>query len=115
MRSGSTWQGTAPRPGYRLRYDPGIGDPLRGSGPDPELPLGPNYLAGIDLWGVWQELRCPVLVLRGEHSDVLSRETLARMRALKPGTEVLELPGIGHAPALMSDNQIAAVRAFLLR
>ena len=46
---------------------------------------------------------------------MLSRETLARMRALKPGTEVLELPGIGHAPALMSDNQIAAVRAFLLR
>jgi pimeloyl-ACP methyl ester carboxylesterase len=101
--------------GYLLRYDPGIGDPMRGGQPDPELPLGPNYLSGIDLWSVWQELRCPVLVLRGEHSDVLSRETLARMRALKPDTEVLELPGIGHAPALMSYDQTLAIREFLLR
>jgi len=42
-------------------------------------------------------------------------DTLARMRALRPDTEVLELPGIGHAPALMSYDQIAAVKAFLLR
>jgi hypothetical protein len=28
---------------------------------------------------------------------------------------VLELPGIGHAPALMSYDQIAAVKEFLLR
>jgi hypothetical protein len=37
------------------------------------------------------------------------------MQALRPDIEVLELPGIGHAPALMSDNQIEAVRAFLQR
>ena len=54
-------------------------------------------------------------MLRGAESDVLSRETLAQMRALRPGVEVLELPGIGHAPALMSYDQIAAVREFLLR
>lgn len=53
--------------------------------------------------------------LCGAESDVLSRDTLERMRALRPDTEVLELPGIGHAPALMSYDQIAAVREFLLR
>jgi hypothetical protein len=37
------------------------------------------------------------------------------MKSLRPGVEILELPGVGHAPALMSDNQIAAVRQFLLR
>jgi hypothetical protein len=37
------------------------------------------------------------------------------MQARRPGVEALELPGIGHAPALMSYDQIAAVRAFLLR
>ena len=47
--------------------------------------------------------------------DFLARDTLAQMQGLRPGVEVLELPGIGHAPALMSDNQIAAVREFLLR
>ncbi len=100
---------------YHLRYDPAIGDTMRVNSPDPELPLGPNFLAGIDLWSTWAEVRCPTLVLRGAESDVLSRDTLERMRALRPDTEVLELPGIGHAPALMSYDQIAAVREFLLR
>jgi pimeloyl-ACP methyl ester carboxylesterase len=100
---------------FHLRYDPAIGDTMRVSAPDPELPLGPNFLAGIDLWSTWAEIRCPTLVLRGAESDVLSRDTLARMQGLRPGVEVLELPGIGHAPALMSYDQIVAIREFLLR
>lgn len=100
---------------YHLRYDPAIGDTRRVSAPDPEFPLGPNFLAGIDLWKTWTDIRCETLVLRGAESDVLSHETLMQMRALRPGVEVLELPGIGHAPALMSYDQIAAVREFLLR
>jgi len=99
----------------QLRYDPAIGHSMRVGAPDPEFPLGPSFLAGIDLWTTWAGIRCPTLVLRGAESDVLSRDTLQQMQALRPGVEVLELPGIGHAPALMSDNQIAAVREFLLR
>jgi pimeloyl-ACP methyl ester carboxylesterase len=99
----------------QLRYDPAIGHTMRGGHADPEFPLGPNFLSGIDLWSTWAEIRCPTLVLRGAESDVLSRETLLRMQALRPGVEVLELPGIGHAPALMSYDQIAAVEEFLLR
>jgi pimeloyl-ACP methyl ester carboxylesterase len=100
---------------FHLRYDPAIGDTMRVNAPDPELPLGPNFLAGIDLWSTWAEIRCPTLVLRGAESDVLSRDTLLQMQARRPGVEVLEFPGIGHAPALMSYDQIAAVREFLLR
>ena len=100
---------------YRLRYDPAIGDTMRGARADPEFPMGPNFLSGIDLWNTWAEIRCPTLVLRGAESDVLSRDTLLQMQARRPGVEVLELPGIGHAPALMSYDQIAAVREFLLR
>ena len=99
----------------QLRYDPAIGHTMRGRPRDPEFPLGPNFMSGIDLWSTWAEIRCPTLVLRGAESDVLSQDTLMQMQALRPGVEVLELPGIGHAPALMSDNQIVAVREFLLR
>jgi pimeloyl-ACP methyl ester carboxylesterase len=99
----------------QLRYDPGIGDMMRGARADPEFPMGLNFLSGINLWSTWMEIRCPTLVLRGADSDVLSRETLQQMQALRPGVEVLELPGIGHAPALMSYDQISAVREFLLR
>jgi len=101
--------------GYRLRYDPAIGDTMRSARADPEFPMGFNFLSGVDLWHVWSEVRCPTLVLRGAESDVLSHDTLVQMQSRRPGVEVLELPGIGHAPALMSDNQIAAVREFLLR
>ena len=50
--------GDGPHPaGYRLRYDPAIGDTMRVNAPDPEFPLGPNFLAGIDLWSTWAEIR----------------------------------------------------------
>jgi pimeloyl-ACP methyl ester carboxylesterase len=101
--------------GYQLRYDPGIGDTMRGGRADPEFPMGLNFLSGIDLWGTWAEIDCPTLVLRGAESDVLSHETLVQMAARRPGVETLELPGIGHAPALMSYDQIVAVKEFLLR
>ena len=100
---------------YRLRYDPAIGGTMRGGSADPEFPMGPNFMSGIDLWRTWADIRCPTLVLRGAESGVLSHETLMQMQAMRPGVEVLELPGIGHAPALMSHDQIAAVRDFLLR
>jgi pimeloyl-ACP methyl ester carboxylesterase len=98
---------------YQLRYDPGIGETMRGHS-DPEFPLGPNFLAGIDLWSVWAQVRCPVLVLRGADSDVLSRITVDRMKAEKPDLQVVEVEGAGHAPALMEQQQIAAVTRFLL-
>jgi hypothetical protein len=37
------------------------------------------------------------------------------MRERKPDLEVAEFPGVGHAPALMSDDQISVVKDFLLR
>jgi len=37
------------------------------------------------------------------------------MKERKPDLEVVEFPGVGHAPALMSDDQIGVVKDFLLR
>lgn len=98
---------------YQLRYDPGIGETLRGHS-DPEFPLGPNFLSGIDLWSIWAQVSCPVLVLRGAESDVLTRATVDRMQSEKPDLQVVEFDGAGHAPALMDPAQISAVTRFLL-
>ena len=103
----------AERGEYHLRYDPGIGEGLRGHS-DPEFPLGPHFLHGIDLWSTWAQVRCPVLVLRGADSEVLTRETVARMQEAKPDLQVVEFAGAGHAPALMDPEQIATVARFLL-
>jgi len=99
---------------YVLRYDPGIGEGLHGH-IDAEFPIGPDLLRGIDLWSVWSKLECPVLVLRGAESEVLLKRTVEEMRSRKPDVEVVEFPGVGHAPALMSAEQIRVVKEFLLK
>lgn len=42
----------------------------------------------------------PVLVIRGEHSDLLSRDTVTEMEKRVADVASIEVPGQGHAPAL---------------
>lgn len=98
---------------YALTYDPSIGSTLR-TNIDPAIPFGSDFLMGVDLWPVWDAVKCPTLVLRGEESDVLLADTVKQMRARGPGAQVVEFPGVGHAPALMSEDQIQVIRDFLL-
>ncbi|MBI2313858.1 MAG: alpha/beta hydrolase [Betaproteobacteria bacterium] len=100
--------------GYVLAHDPGIGSSMRTT-VDPAIPFGSDFLMGVDLWSVWDAIKCHVLVLRGAESDVLRPETARQMQDRGPGAQVVEFPGVGHAPALMSTGQIQTVRDFLLR
>src|SRR5436190_344826 len=68
-----------------------------------------------DLWNIWGRLKCPTLVLRGAKSEVLVASTLKEMRERRPDTVSVEFEGVGHVPALMSEDQIAPVRQFLLQ
>lgn len=98
---------------YALAHDPSIGSTLRTT-IDPAIPFGSDFLMGVDLWPVWDAVKCPTLVLRGEESDVLLSETVKQMRTRGPGAQVVEFPGVGHAPALMGEDQIRVIRDFLL-
>lgn len=95
---------------FVLRYDPALAQLPRA--PDRELPLGSDFMRGVDAWNAWEAVRCPVLVLRGAESDVLLPDTVERMRA-KRNVRVVEFAGVGHAPALMNPAQIAVVADFL--
>ena len=88
---------------YRFHYDPKIAAPYR-----KEIPEG-----DIEVWPTYDAVRCPTLVIRGAESDLLSRETARAMTGRGPKAKLVELPGIGHAPTLMHDDQIAIVEAFL--
>jgi pimeloyl-ACP methyl ester carboxylesterase len=57
--------------------------------------------------------RGAVLVVRGEQSDLLSRETVAKMIEAGHDVSGVEIPGVGHAPAFLSADQIAVARRFL--
>jgi pimeloyl-ACP methyl ester carboxylesterase len=88
---------------WAFAYDPGIAEPFQGV-----------ELADIDLWTIWDAVRCPVLVTRGMESDVLTHTDAETMRRRHTQTTLMEFEGIGHAPALMSEDQIQFVRHWLL-
>jgi pimeloyl-ACP methyl ester carboxylesterase len=90
--------------GYRIHYDPRIAEPFRKTMPEKDL----------ELWPFWDAVRCPVLVVRGAQSDLLTKETTAQMASRGPKAKVVEIPGVGHAPTLMHQDQIGIVREFLL-
>jgi pimeloyl-ACP methyl ester carboxylesterase len=70
-------------------------------------------LEDVMLWTHWDRIDCPVLVLRGSLSDVLLPATAEEMTRRGPRAQVIEFPGVGHAPALMSPDQVESVCAFL--
>jgi pimeloyl-ACP methyl ester carboxylesterase len=69
------------------------------------------------IWPHYDALDIPVLCLRGERSDVVSREVVAAMRTRGPGRlgllEVIEVPGCGHAPALNVAGHFDPISRFL--
>jgi pimeloyl-ACP methyl ester carboxylesterase len=90
-----------PDGGLAPHYDPAIG-----------LPFAQAAQGPIELGALWDRVRVPVLLLRGAESDVLEAATAAEM-ARRPGVELAEVAGTGHAPALVRADQIARVLAFL--
>ena len=55
----------------------------------------------------------PVLVLRGEHSDILSEQTVADMAAIHPGLESVTIDGQGHAPLLLRTPILQRIAVFV--
>ena len=67
-----------------------------------------------ELWMHYVALRrIPLLVLRGEHSDILSAETLDRMVALHHNCLALSVPDQGHAPLLWDRPSQTAIHKFI--
>ncbi len=72
-------------------------------------------MRGMDLENVWGDAGCRTVVLRGADSHVLGAETVREMKRRKSYLEVVGFQGVGHAPALTSDEQIEVERCFLLQ
>jgi len=87
-----------------MNYDPGIA-----------LPFAHLPTQDIALWESWDRISCPVLALRGRDSDLLLPATALEMTRRGPKAALVEFAGVGHAPMLMADDQVAAIRNFLLQ
>ncbi|RFU46554.1 alpha/beta fold hydrolase [Paraburkholderia sp. DHOC27] len=93
---------------WYFRYDPRIAEPFKAT---TEEAVKAGEAA---LWGALGATAGPVLVVRGEQSDLLSRETVAKMMAQGKAVSSVEIPGVGHAPAFLSAGQIDIARRFFL-
>lgn len=87
-------------------YDPDIMAPIRAAGAKALVP---------NLWPFFNRLAKgrPVLLVRGETSDLLSPAIAAKMRKRAPKMDFVEVPGIGHAPMLDETEAKAAIFPFL--
>jgi pimeloyl-ACP methyl ester carboxylesterase len=83
-------------------YDPAIAVPFKLPAP------------AVDMWPLFQAVAAhPLLVLRGERSDLLSPDAFERMRVAAPHAHFAEIAGVGHAPMLDEPEAVAAVDRFL--
>jgi pimeloyl-ACP methyl ester carboxylesterase len=89
---------------WSMVYDPAIGEPFRQA-----------FLMhqDVDLWPVYDAIRCPTLVVRGAQSDLLTAATHAEMGQRGPRAQLVEIPEVGHAPMFLDAAQIGVVRDFL--
>lgn len=92
---------------FEFAYDPGIAEPFK------------QILAAcdgkdIESWPLYDGISCPSLLLRGAESDLLTASIAQEMASRGPRPRLVEIPGVGHAPMLLDEAQVAPVREFLL-
>ena len=88
---------------FALRYDPALTEALKNL----DLAKLP------DLWDGFPALfHAPLLVIRGDNSDLLSLETAQEMVRRHPDAALLQVPNQGHAPLLTDSPTIARIAAF---
>ena len=88
----------------RFDYDMAIVKPFETSGATPN----------VDMWPLFAALaQKPLLVVRGEKSDLLSAEAARKMQDAQPSVKFAVIPGVGHAPDLDEPEAVAAIEEFL--
>lgn len=88
----------------RFDYDMAIAEPFKTIGATPQ----------VDLWPLFEALsRKPLLVIRGEKSDLLTVQTTAKMQSVAPNMKLAVVQGVGHAPELNEPEAVAAIEGFL--
>lgn len=90
--------------GLRIPYDPTLRDAFLKAFEGPP----------VDLWPLFDALQgLPLALIRGANSDLLTPETVQKMRARRPDMGFAEVPGRAHIPFLDEPEAVALIRAFL--
>lgn len=93
--------------GVTLHYDPAIGEAFR------NVTAESVAQGEAALWALYDHITADTLLLRGAESDLLSPQTAQAMMQRGPKARLVEFAGVGHAPTLVTDDQVRAVKDFL--
>lgn len=94
--------------GIEFDYDLAIAEPFNA--------MDDKAAAAVEAWPLLMGLAGkPLLILRGERSDLFSQQTAERMRDSLPGSELAIVPNVGHAPDLAEPESVAAIDRLLQR
>jgi pimeloyl-ACP methyl ester carboxylesterase len=87
-----------------LDYDMKIAEPFKAPGGE----------AGADLWPLYEALgERPVLILRGEISDILAKQAATKMAKKLPNATLAAIARVGHAPSLDEADAQTAISGWL--
>ena len=91
----------------RMHYDPSIAMAFKHATEESTLQ------GEATLWQLYDNIKSKTLLLRGVESDLLSPKTASAMAERGPHARLVEFAGVGHAPTLVADDQVALVTGFL--
>lgn len=95
-----------PEGGVILDYDPAITRTV--------ADVKPTFKMQFAMWRLYAKMKKrPLLVTRGENSDVLHPSTAARMMKRHNAATLVTVPRVGHAPLLNEPEALRAIDAFL--
>jgi pimeloyl-ACP methyl ester carboxylesterase len=100
----------------RLYREDEQGRPIVAYDPAISAPISNNKAAAVpsDLWPLFKlAAAVPMLVLRGELSDVFTKDCFIKMQKKAANIQAVEVIGVGHAPALDEPQALEAIRSFL--
>jgi pimeloyl-ACP methyl ester carboxylesterase len=90
--------------GLRITYDPALREAFLAAFEGPP----------VDLWPLFDALGgLPLALIRGANSDLLTSETVAKMRMRRPDMGFAEVPDRAHVPFLDEPEAVTLIRSFL--
>ncbi len=74
----------------------------------------PSWRVNVAMWRIYSALKAiPLLIVRGETSDILTEKTANRMLKRHKGSRLLTVLGRGHTPFLNEPESLHAIRKFI--
>jgi len=87
---------------YKMNYDSAITKGMKNA----------ESQKDVELWSVWNKIKCKILVIHGMKSQILTKSTIEKMKETK-NFDLYEIKYAGHAPALMNFDEINYVKSWL--